>query len=194
MQEQKTGGIPSVTPLRDKLREVGIARLRKYKSPLLIGGGIRRVYQYYFRARMAAWIMDDAIEKHYPDHPEGPKASAAINDVVNTDITRVTIDLAAAAWLTIDHWRLHVVFPEIEIPSDLSYGLVLQYPQPMLRQAQFLVGQTVEEELKALDPHLLRESEGFALRQVQKVYRDQTNRVIEAEIQLIENLGFVAPE
>lgn len=194
MQEQKTGGIPSATPLRNTLRDLGITRLRKFQNPLLIGGGITRVYTYYFRARMAAWIMDDAIQEHYPDHPEGPKASAAINDVVNTDITRVTIDLAAAAWLTIDHWRLHVAFPNIDIPSDLSYGLVLQYPQPVLRQAQFLAGHTVMDELKAIDDSLISESKGFALRQVQKVYKDKTNRDIEAEIALIENLGFVTPE
>lgn len=190
----ETLSIPNATPLRDELQRIGLARLRKHKSPILIGGSIKLVYLYYFRARMAAWIMDDAIVKHYPDHPDSNSASAMINSVINTDITRVTIDLAAAAWLTIDEWRLHVEFPDLEIPTDLSYGLVLQYPEPILRQARFLAGESVRDELQSIDQSLVSESKQFAIAQLRKIYRDRSDNDLYREVNRIPRLGYMPTE
>ena len=179
------------TELRDILRKTGLARYQRYGTPLRIGGSVRTIYLYYFRARMAAWIMDHAMTQHYPEHPRGVKASSMVNDLVNQDVVRVTIDIAAAAWLTIDDWRLHLQFPNSGMPEDLSYGLVTHYYLPIIRQAKFLAGQTVRTELESMPADLIQESMDFAYNQVLKTHREASKERIQAIIQGINNLGFM---
>lgn len=51
-----------------------------------------------------------------------------VSTVIYKDISKVNAFICAVAWLSSDEFKWHIKYPEYQIPEDLSYGLVLQYP------------------------------------------------------------------
>lgn len=48
--------------------------------------------------------------------------------VAYKDMAKVNAFICAVAWLSIDDFKWHTQYPSYLVPEDLSYGLVLQYP------------------------------------------------------------------
>jgi hypothetical protein len=62
-----------------------------------------------------------------------------LNKLEDADLNRVTIQYMLSAWLTIDEFRWHSTFGYGEIPEDLCYGLVLNYPNYVLSYANYVM-------------------------------------------------------
>lgn len=88
--------------------------------------------------------------------------------VIHNDLKRVSTLTALAAWLTTDHWRWH---EKVEhLPEDLAYGLVLQYPNAVLRFTQFMLyKQHRRELLKLLKPIAVERSYREAKRNLEAI-------------------------
>lgn len=89
-------------------------------------------YKVVINARMYA--MNQVIKKkEKQDH------LFLLTGLEDTDHNRVTLLYMLSAWLTIDEFRWHKVFSYEEIPEDLSYGLVLDYPTYVLNYANYVL-------------------------------------------------------
>ena len=88
-----------------------------------------------------------------------------IIQLINHDLKRATLPIALAAWLTTDNYKLPTVN---NIPTDLNYGLVLQYPEFIIPYALFVLKINSEELLNNVDQYLLKQKDFNAkLRAVQ---------------------------
>ncbi|MGG6281777.1 hypothetical protein ACQ4M3_09425 [Leptolyngbya sp. AN03gr2] len=72
---------------------------------------------------------------------------ATCNVLMNRDLLRAPLEICLVAWLTIDAWRweqsdykAHPRYYPDGIPEDLFYGLVLQYPDSLLRAVTWYAG------------------------------------------------------
>ncbi|WZE38332.1 hypothetical protein EKO22_13975 (plasmid) [Synechococcus elongatus PCC 11802] len=82
-----------------------------------------------------------------------PKQLIEINSVINPvpyilairDLSRVTYPVAATAWLTTDHFRWHTLEGYGAVPEDLSYGLVLQYFEPVVEATRYFLSPTGQQ-------------------------------------------------
>jgi hypothetical protein len=85
--------------------------------------------KYYEAQILAQYIFLQHINAQYPHEPISADNHPLICQVLQKDLGRVNVWCALGAWLRIDggqyeeHWR---------VPEDLSYGLVLQYPEPVI--------------------------------------------------------------
>lgn len=95
--------------------------------------------------------------------------------IISADINRICVEAACCAWLS---WDSAVITGledlKHELPECLSYGLVLEYPSPILRAASFLAGFTKREELFSLPEHVHNQADLFALQQLRDLFPDLT--------------------
>lgn len=73
--------------------------------------------------------------------------------LMENDFHRVILPIAVTAWLTVDEFRWHHYFEDI--PEDLHYGLVTQYPEVIIYYAAFIAGFNRAEALATLTPQTI---------------------------------------
>ncbi|WP_141712637.1 hypothetical protein A5482_015980 (plasmid) [Cyanobacterium sp. IPPAS B-1200] len=69
-------------------------------------------------------------------HPRREEVIHEPSLLVISDANKCNLFLCIVAWLTIDDFRWHKIYPSV--PEDLSYGLVLQYPDYILSCVEFV--------------------------------------------------------
>ena len=162
----------NASSLRDKA-------LRDYKENYK---GINRlkhtpqsIFNYYYYGKIAFTIFLEAVEEYHDQESilieiDG-KDQILPGRLVLEDLDRVVYPLAITAWLTIDDWRLHNYLEEQKdkIPTDLSYGLVLEYPIPTIRMAIQML-EPHSSLAMAIDKDLHEEGKERAFEEVRKTF------------------------
>lgn len=132
-----------------ELRERLLSKLEHYKrtydlSP--VPSSLLSKYRYYEERYYVVQIIVQDLTRLYPGQVEpfeGDTYAPTLYKLIKHDLDVVPLPAAMAAWITWDSWRF-----EGELASkNLSYGLVLNYPHPMMRAACFAAGVTKEDEL-----------------------------------------------
>jgi hypothetical protein len=152
------------------LRKQLLSRLEYYKR---VNGGLSPIpkslldrYRYYEERYLVVQIVMYDLERFYDYKPEEDSDyEPTLYRLMKADLARVPLPAALAAWLSWDDWRFTNELAEI----DLSYGLVLDYPQPLIRSASFVAGLTKTEELDECIPlETQKRADKFAIQEVLK--------------------------
>lgn len=123
------------------------------------------IFPYYYHANISLWLIRILTERHYGEEAfiDGKAIPERIADSEMEQ--KVLYPTVLAAWLTTDDWRAHQ--ENKEVPEDLSYGLYLNYPIPILAGAnQFLNPDS--ETAYDLDRATLEECKNLAIAKVRK--------------------------
>jgi hypothetical protein len=101
------------------------------------------------------WFIDKKQEKVF-EH---------IGQLIQKDWSALSIDACVYTWLCVEEEeRLEKLYPNHKnMPDDVSYGLVLQHYEPVMRMACFLAGFTYSEEREMFDKELLEDAHNYAL-------------------------------
>lgn len=145
---------------------------------------MRFLWNYYIRLDLSFYLMNKtSLEKYPNDVVETVDVDYAVPTVcaiAREDIKRVVFPAAAIAWLNYNHdFKWHVHGGANEVPEDLSYGLVLKYPEPILRSCYYFTGLLKNEEDPALPEEVVRTAQIYALRTLNELYYPELS---EAEI------------
>lgn len=92
-------------------------------------------------------------------------ASTAILLFYN-DVARANIFVSTVAWLTIDEFRWHKTENFTQTPEDLSYGMILQYPDLVVPVAKLVADIDRAEALGELEPGVRATIERMAFKDV----------------------------
>lgn len=88
-------------------------------------------FHYYYNTSLSFLALNKGLADFYDDPMYKVNEDCwIVNKLVNEDLKRVVVPLAMIAWLTTNEWRAHKKYPKA--PEDLSYGLVMDYPIPIL--------------------------------------------------------------
>lgn len=142
-------------------------------------------YVYYLERFRFTHLMLNELQTYYPKQAAVENTSLyhpVLFDITSIDTAQLRLEAACCAWLSWDGKTLkdHGV-PVEQIPDGLSYGLVLRYPEPIMRAACYLVGETKEEELLyRITPEKHYQAEQFALQELRRAFA-----LTEAEIDRI---------
>ena len=102
------------------------------------------VFKYFRKSALSLIIMAKIAAEKYPE--QLIEIDSVINPVPYTlavrDLSRVIYPIAATAWLTTDHFRWHTLEGYEAVPEDLSYGLVLQYFEPVIEATRYFLSPT----------------------------------------------------
>jgi hypothetical protein len=138
------------------------------------------LYQYYNKRYLFVQVILSDIKEFYPGEFECSPAEADTFEpmfykIISADMNRICVDAACCAWLSWDNKSLaDFDLPAEQVPECLSYGLVLEYPRPLIRGASFLAGYTRREELLGMSEHIHNQADLFALQQVRGVFPELT--------------------
>lgn len=133
-------------------------------------------YMYYIEQFRFIHLLLKELELRYPDQSkstlEDPVLySPVLYEITAADLKNVRIEAACCAWLSWDNKTLEQQgVPANQLPDNLSYGLVLSYPVPIMRAACYLVGETKESELLSIDPVVHYQAEQFALQRLKEAF------------------------
>lgn len=105
---------------------------------------ISTMFRYHKQVLLSLRIMAKIAKSKYPISlmEEAGKIYSITNILAARDLTRVVYPIAAAAWLTTDHFRWHQLEEYKAVPEDLSYGLVLQYFEPVVESTRYFLSPT----------------------------------------------------
>jgi hypothetical protein len=107
---------------------------------------------------------------------------------IQADWSKVCIEAAMYSWLVIDRQdSLNKHFPDDPtVPTELSYGLVLDYFEPVMRMGCFLCQYTFKEELEGMDKSVIEDAHQYALEETIKKLSDtqSTEDIIERATRL----------
>lgn len=147
------------------------------------------MFGYFYALNTAFFLMNEALEEFYDQEiHKTEEGDHILNELVDADVNRVTVPLAIAAWLTTDNWRAHEYYPEA--PEDLSYGLVTDYPIPILRLANQFLNPTSSYSFE-IDKEFMQLCKDSAVERVKesfpKLSQDQLDKIIPSYIALGEN-------
>lgn len=73
-------------------------------------------------------------QREYPVSPQDNRP--VLLSLMESDIHRVIAPIAISAWLTVDEFRWEKYISQI--PHDLNYGLVTQYPEAICAYGAFI--------------------------------------------------------
>lgn len=148
-------------------------------------------FNYYYYGKIAFLIFLEALDTFHGDqniwiNVDGEGDEMVPGRMVINDLNQVVFPLAIAAWLTIDEWKLNTHFDNEDIPTDLSYGLVLEYPIPTIRMAlQFI------EPFSSLSMEITKENHESAkekaIEEVQRSFnytREQCEKLVPKRVEL----------
>lgn len=92
----------------------------------------------YFRLlALGSEIVEQILEISQRDYPISPQDNRPVLlSLMESDIHRVIAPIAISAWLTVDEFRWEKYIPQI--PHDLNYGLVTQYPEAICAYGAFM--------------------------------------------------------
>lgn len=84
-----------------------------------------------------------------------------ISNLIKQDTRRVVLPIAVTSWLTIDEFRWHNsgIPGTQEVPEDLSYGLVMSYPEYVIPYACFVLNTHRQKQLSLIDQDSLQACE-----------------------------------
>lgn len=123
------------------------------------------VYAYFRLLALGAAVTIQTLEKSQP------QAAVSVTDnrpllcsLMENDIHRVIAPVAITAWLTLDEFRWHHYIPDI--PCDLHYGLVTQYPEAIINYAVFMGDFNRKELLSQLSQETIAHCEDLTVREV----------------------------
>ena len=123
------------------------------------------VYAYFRLLALGAMVTLQTLKKSQPQAP------VSVNDhrpllcsLMENDIHRVIAPVAITAWLTLDEFRWHTYIPEI--PCDLNYGLVTDYPETIISYAAFMGNWNRAEILSQLSQRTIAQGERLATEEV----------------------------
>lgn len=102
--------------------------------------------KYYEAQILAQYIFLQHINAQYPGEPINPENHPLICQVLQKDLGRVNVWCALGAWLRIDGSRYE---DNCRVPEDLSYGLVLQYPEPVIAFAATFLNRKFRNGIRA---------------------------------------------
>jgi hypothetical protein len=162
-----------------ELREKLLSKLEHYSkryglSP--IPESLLDKYRYYEERYYVVQIIVQDLTRLYPGQVEpfeGDTYAPTLYKLIKHDLDAVPLAAAMAAWISWDNWRF-----DGELKSkNLSYGLVLNYPHPMMRAACFVAGTTKEDELDNCIP--LEKKKTADLYAVQEILKNQGKERIE---------------
>lgn len=161
--------------IRDKLGSK--VRYLLKKSP--INAGVTWPFGFYMynieRFRFTHLLLKE-LELRYPGQSkstlEDPVLyNPVLYEITAADLKHVRLEAACCAWLSWDNKTLEQQgVPADQLPGNLSYGLVLSYPEPIMRAACYLVGETKESELLSIDPETHYQAEQFALQRLKEAF------------------------
>ncbi|NCO74100.1 MAG: hypothetical protein GW795_12465 [Cyanobacteria bacterium] len=92
----------------------------------------------YFRLlAQGSEIVEQILEISQRDYLVSPQDNRPVLlSLMESDIHRVIAPIAITAWLTVDEFRWEKYIPQI--PRDLNYGLVTQYPEAICAYGAFM--------------------------------------------------------
>lgn len=160
----------TIHQVSSELRTEAIRQIRQdlHGRVLDVPLGKHETYLYYYRSRLACYAALKALRTHYGRdlREEAPDGGYLMIALIDQDMRKANHQACLAAWLTWDGWRWHHENPEV--PEDLSYGLVLSYPIPVLSLARVLLARDLLDVPEDFTKQELDESREFA--------RDISNR------------------
>jgi hypothetical protein len=130
-------------------------------------------FMYFFNGQIAGAACFNSLELYYGDNNEclvDEEGYWLLPKILNADIDRVNIPSAIAAWLTIDHWRVSDV-DEKRAPEDLSYGIVLDYPIPIIRYAEVFLYPDSMVAMEVLESEDYKEAKSLATKHTTEKYK-----------------------
>ncbi len=132
-------------------------------------------YVYYLERFRFTHLMLSELKTYYPKQAavqDGSVYHPVLFDITSIDTARLRLEAACCAWLSWDGKTLKDVgVPVDQIPDGLSYGLVLRYPEPIMRAACYLAEETKEEELLyRITPEKHYQAEQFALQELRRSF------------------------
>ena len=165
----------SCLQIRDKLGSK--VRYILKKSP--VNAGVTWPFGFYMytieRFRLTHLLLKE-LELRYPGQSkstlEDPvEYRPVLHEITAADLNNIRLEAACCAWLSWDQQTLEQQgVPTDQVPDNLSYGLVLSYPEPIMRAACYLVGETREVELLAIPPETHYQAEQFALQELKSAF------------------------
>ncbi|MFB6274650.1 MAG: hypothetical protein ABEI32_00685, partial [Halothece sp.] len=123
------------------------------------------VYAYFRLLALGAVVTQQILQKTQPQAPVSVMDHRPVLcSLMENDIHRVIAPVAITAWLSWDEFRWHHYIPNI--PTDLQYGLVENYPEAITGYAAFIGGFNRTEILNQLLQKTIAHCEGLAAREV----------------------------
>jgi len=104
------------------------------------------LYNYYTELELFNLTIKKEFLNKYPDAQPVYRNGSLIpelNAKSLQDTSRCRLHVTVVAWLTLEEdWNWNNIIPDA--PKDLQYGLVLDYPSPILRGAAYLLDNNSE--------------------------------------------------
>lgn len=95
------------------------------------------VSSYFGLLALGSEIVEQILEISHRDYGVSPQDNRPVLlSLMESDIHRVIAPIAITAWLTVDEFRWEKYIPQI--PRDLNYGLVTQYPEAICAYGAFM--------------------------------------------------------
>ncbi|WP_152034140.1 hypothetical protein [Synechococcus elongatus] len=134
------------------------------------------VFQYYKQARLTLILMDKLAKEKYPNQliEKGKQLCSLAVALASNDLDRAVYPIAATAWLTTDNFRWHKLQGFQSVPEDLSYGLILDYFEPVVESTRYFLSPTGKHRYR-LTREDLRIARAFAVNVIQKHYARNTD-------------------
>lgn len=107
-------------------------------------------------------LMDEAYAYSLLPHEQDLQIYS-FEAIMQNDLNSVNYFFALIAWLTIDEFRWHLLPDFKHIKEDLSYGLVLEYPDVIGTLAKFILGFSRHEMFDKLSQEDLMKIDEIAL-------------------------------
>lgn len=123
---------------------------------------VNRIY----RSSWLKYTMYSLAEDWFIEHRKERFFHETFDPLIQSDWNKLCIEAAVYSWLAIDEEdRLELHFPKDKtlLEVEISYGLVLQHFEPVMRMACFLTGMTYRDERENFSNILLEDAESYAL-------------------------------
>ena len=146
-----------------------------------------QVFLYYIERFRVTHLLLAELEKYYPQQIQRSKEEPEVYrpvlyEITSADLNKVRVEAACCAWLSWDHKTLDELgVPKEQLPENLSYSLVLDYPEPVMRVACYITGETRAEEVQEnILPETHYMAEQYALQEMRGYFPTISNADIEA--------------
>ena len=125
------------------------------------------VYSYFRLLALGSEIVEQILEINHRDYSlSAEDKRPLLLSLMEFDFHRVILPIAITAWLTVDEFRWDVHIPNI--PHDLNYGLVSQYPEAICAYAAFIGNFNRSQFLDLLCTATVNKSEILAAKEVSR--------------------------
>ena len=146
---------------------------------------VRLLYQRKWSEIAAKYIFREQL---YEIGQASHSTTVTLFAKLDYDINRVILYAAALCWVSIEEsYQLGQDFPAQTqyIPRDLSYGLILECYEPMLRLASFLSDITYSEEREWMSKEWLLDFHRISIDYLQETFPNRTRAELERVVATI---------